>query len=43
MAVDGPAVSGWAEQPEIGLPLSMNATVPEGVVAPLAFGATVAV
>jgi hypothetical protein len=38
-----PAVSGWAVQPEIALAPSRKATVPDGLLAPVLAGVTVAV
>jgi hypothetical protein len=43
VADDEPAVTGCAPQPEIELPPSWKATVPEGLTAPAAPGVTVAV
>jgi hypothetical protein len=43
VADDEPAVTGCAPQPEIVLPASWKATVPEGLIAPAAPGVTVAV
>jgi hypothetical protein len=43
VADDEPAVTGCAPQPEIGLPPSRKATVPEGLIAPATPGVTVAV
>ena len=40
---EAPAVSGWAEQPEMGLEPSRKVMVPEGVLGPVLAGVTVAV